>query len=204
MLCVCKKKRLNDRQVCVLSGSAASVSARAVAVDVFVEPRCRTGRSLFVSVSAPRAHSRRPRHCRPPAPAPSLLRRPRAGRRNGALAEGSATSSTIARPSGAMQKRRLGGRVSQTLSRTRTRSSAGPRAVPDAGTLFPCIGVTLYCNGKGLLGDRMYKWAQKGMLRKDPIRIADFHYIDLLVVRSADFQGPWTYCLRARAGPEIF
>lgn len=80
----------------------------------------------------------------------------------------------------------------------------GPRAVPDAGTLFPCIGVTLYCNGKGLLGDRMYKWAQKGMLRKDPIRIADFHYIDLLVVRSADFQGPWTYCLRARAGPEIF
>ena len=32
-----------------------------------------------------------------------------------------------------------------------------PRAVPDAGTLVPCIGVTLYCNGKGLLGDRLYK-----------------------------------------------
>ena len=121
-----RKKGLNDRQVCVLSGSAASVSARAVAVGVFVAPHCRTGRSLFVSVSAPRAHSRRPRHCRPPAPAPSLLRRPRAGRRNGALAEGSATSSTIARSSGALQKRRLGGRVSQTLSRTRTRSSAEP------------------------------------------------------------------------------
>lgn len=121
-----RKKGLNDRQVCVLAGVGAFVSAHVVAVGVFFEPRCRTGRSLFVSVSALRAHSRRPRHCRPPAPAPSLLRRPRAGRRNGALAEGSATSSKIARPFYAPQKRRLGGRVSQTLSRTRTRSSAGP------------------------------------------------------------------------------